>query len=447
MISNLNNNPLHGQPSILDIATPTVSQKFIKLLGNNYKNAVRREKIFGFKSMIEPENRLKYRNLINPDLEGHTNRFMTNCNIKAIKRNPRVRFVNPGLQNRNTSLIALKLTNKMQAKQPRQCFNVSLKKRKKAMKTQSLFFLANNEKLEAFSQDKIFNCLKSHSTRKKTSKMQNYIQIQKSSMLKPKVKKKQKIVPIGKHELADNKKVISFCDYQHYRFRNKRSHTQVLTPMNLPYIDVKENLITNISNDNTLMDYLDKHRDRPHLNIKSMNFISKNQRIKRRRKLNNKEKDFIAEEGYNRRKMNGMIMALRKGAINNLLNAEEKRKKSMGRKYSQLNKKTLQRKKFMKKYNMRLNQSLDKELAKDCNNFKDDANKTTWMKIIERLLDTNPISSNNLIGYYNHYRLFNKKNEHKDEHIIKNIVERLKMDMEDELKFDFNFRNYDDYLV
>lgn len=443
--------PLQPSPtSLLRLSTPQLSKKFLSLLGKNYNKALHREKAFHLKTSLHPKHRLLYKRLLDPSVSTTCFRHLKASSSKAIKQNPVVRFVNHNKLDRNSSLIALKIKNRCKEGKKKTFKRI---KGKAPVKTRSLFFLSKGRR-QGVSQDKILECLLPHTVRKKATKTNCRIEFKLSKPIKHTEKIKTELSKkeeIRKEEFDGSKKVVSFCDF-YFKKKKKRKAVKAgfLVPLELPRVN-KEGSLESLDCvfDNT-NGFVSKCKSRPNINIKNNMKEKRNNKIKRRKKRGNLEGNFNGMDFYNSRDFFNKAKTSKNDSMGNkrVFNNNSS-KKIIARKLKNLNnRKSVSKRKFLKKYNMRLNQSLEKELEEDLVIYQDGFNKTVWMRIVERLLNIGKINKNILVGYYNHYRIFIEEKKKEDKfQLLKNFINKLKKDMEDEKKFDFNFRNYDDFLV
>ena len=422
-----------------------LSQRFINTIKHNYETSQQRLKHLGDKAYIDPEIKKKYKGILDISSTNTANNIIVNDTKRFADMHRRMTRLSHFQNKKSTSLIAncfvTELENK---KKPKEVPSTVVLKRA-TIRTQSLNFLAKkrkNTRCEAISQNKMHSILLPNN--KPTSK----------SFVEEKIKFKK---PTGaKNTSVDNCKDnyrIKDLELQSNNIQNNfsdfRFHKHVIPQdgyKNTKKSSLKRKTIINTSSNDFFASESPKNIKlvfKPYRN--SIISFKKEKDLSvtnnRRKRIVSKEKNPMvakALRSYQHRSNNVPSTNILNDAVQYL---EYYKKELVRARLHLVNSKKLSAERklrgiFSNRLNENITEALDRESSLGFEKFE----KSDWMTIIEKLLAKHSIDYDTKVGYYKYFRLAVKEAEDSDADLLKHLIDKLKADMKNEKKFDFNFR-------
>ena len=421
-----------------------LSESFINVLKRNYLTVKQRAINLGDKNKLDPIIEHKYENLFDTFNETYTSRISQKVNRSASHKEIQISLAG-SLENYNhDNLVKSNTKRKIQNNK----FNISTSKavmmRKAVGNAQSLYFLANqtrdiNQEESSHARLLATNRSPLKNNRKKEN---NPSFIVKKPMILPNVN----LTSINDKNLSrpfdinPRHNIKNFCDYNIPTSNNGTSLLPFFNNKNHPVLN-KANYNINIERSQSeLKDNYDEKGMGVYKNISSIKILGNNP-IKRREKLNNKDRNFIQDhitKKVEKKKLsisshNRLQVAIdrldkhNQGLAKTKLHIASSKKINVARRLSKI-------------FQNRIDEELNEAISKDLINAKKRRTKTVWMEIIENLLSTECILKDTKVGYYQHFRLINDAYVPNDSCLLIHINNKLKTDLINEKKFNFNFR-------
>lgn len=418
-----------------------ISQNFVHAIKKNYEAVESRLKQLGNNTSVEFVTKMKYKDLIEHVYSSHGN-----YSGSTIKASPRIAKLSQLELNGPVSMIANHFNSKVEGVKVDRTVPQAILIKKAAVGKQNLQFLALAKQdldKEAKSRDRLLNVFIIKN--KRPSKSQNDLKI---DILRPPVIKKQATAiekenyNIRPFELLSEDKPRNLCDFyinntgKLYNNTNESNRLDLRIPHNTSPTVIEDELFKDIDDE---YDTSFKHKMNSIMRLSS---CRRSLIIESRcRRVFTKDKGLalaqMLRSGSNRK-----IARLSRMLATDVLSHFEPNEvdKSKNRLSATINSKQLNTGRKLKRTITTKPMETVRFVKKS-----EEANiatvKSVWMQIVNKLLDTYQIDNETNVGYYEYFRLVTGEPKNTKRGFIEHLTNKLRLDMENEKKFEFNFRN------